>query len=78
MYHEGIDLIGPTDLRVVFDSKSNSDEHIHEKLNRETRTLGIIKYNFRLLSGRSFISFYEAMIGPHLRLAMSSHQQRYI
>ena len=66
---EKLDFI--TDLGVTFDRNLKFNIHINDKIKKAYSILGIIKRNFKLMTGNAFIQIYKSMVRSHLEYANS-------
>ena len=54
------------DLGIIFDSKLDFNQHIHEKVSKANQILGIVRRSFKFLNYSSFLKLYKALVRNHL------------
>jgi hypothetical protein len=69
------------DLGVLLDDKLQFAEHIHDKVNKAYRMLGVIKRNFRHMDKDTFVNLYKSLVRSQLEYASSvwsPYKKKYI
>ncbi len=57
------------DIGVTIDSKLSFETHIHEKINRANKMMGLIRRTFDNLNEETFSLLYKGLVRPHLEYA---------
>ncbi len=57
------------DIGVTIDSKLSFETHIHEKINKANKMMGLIRRTFDGLNEENFILLYKGLVRPHLEYA---------
>ena len=57
------------DIGVTIDDELDFESHISEKINKATRTFGMLHWSFNCLDCQTFLCLYKTMVRTHLDYA---------
>lgn len=66
---------------VIMDTKLSFENHVHEKIGKANRILGVVRRSFLYLDDQTFLYLYKALIRPHLEYCnqvWSPHLRKHI